>query len=74
MPNEIENLETEVSETTGVMASAKALIIGFAAALRAAGTDKVKLTELANSLDGGANDLAAAIAENPLPGEVVNPE
>lgn len=74
MPNEIENLETEVTETNGVMASAIVLINGFAAALRAAGTDKVKLTELANSLDGGANALAAAIAENPLPEEVVTPQ
>lgn len=74
MPNEIQDLETEVSETNGIMASAKALIEGFAAALEAAGTDKVKLTALKESLNTESEGLAAAIAANPLPGEVVNPE
>jgi hypothetical protein len=73
MANEVENLTAEVSETNGIMASAKALIEGFAAALKAAGTDKVKLAELAESLNTESEGLAAAIAANPLPTERVEP-
>lgn len=73
MANEIQELTTEVEETKGIMASAMTLIRGFAAALAAAGTDPVALTNLKNSLNAGSEELAAAIAENPLPGEVVTP-
>lgn len=73
MANEIEDLTTEVEETKGIMASAKVLIVGFAEALRKAGSDPVKLKELQASLDTGSSDLAQAIADNPLPGEVVTP-
>lgn len=73
MANEIEDLTSEVSETKGIMQSAKTLIEGFASALAAAGTDKVKLAQLKSDLDAGSTELASAIAANPLPGEVVTP-
>lgn len=73
MANELEDLTTEVAETKGIMASAKVLIEGFAAALAAAGTDPVKLAALKADLDSGSTELADAIANNPLPGEVVTP-
>jgi chromosome segregation ATPase len=73
MANEIEDLTAEVSETKGIMLSAKTLIEGFAAALEAAGTDKVKLKALKDDLNAGSEDLAAALTANPLPGEVVTP-
>lgn len=69
MANELDDLTTEVEETKGIMNSAIVLIKGFAAALAAAGTDPVKLAALKTSLDTGSSELAAAIAENPLPGE-----
>lgn len=73
MANEIEDLTAEVEETKGIMASAKVLIEGFAAALAAAGTDPAKLAELKSSLDSGSSELAAAITANPLPGENPTP-
>lgn len=73
MANEIEDLAAEVTETKGIMQSAKVLIEGFASALAAAGTDKVKLAELKADLDAGSSELATALAANPLPGEVVTP-
>lgn len=72
MADEIVDLTTEVAETKGIMASAKVLIEGFAAALAAAGTDPAKLKALREDLDAGSTELAGAIAANPLPGE--NPE
>lgn len=71
MANEMEDLTAEVSETKGIMASAKALIEGFSQRLTEAGTDKTKLAALKADLDGGSSELAAAIAANPLPGEVI---
>lgn len=73
MANELDDLTTEVEETKGIMASAKVLIEGFAAALAAAGTDPAKLAALKTSLDTGSTDLANAIAANPLPGENPTP-
>jgi len=73
MANELEDLTTEVEETKGIMASAKVLIEGFAAALAKAGTDPAKLAALRADLNTGSEDLAAGIAANPLPGEVVVP-
>lgn len=70
MGQELDNLTTEVSETRGVLQSAKVLIEGFAQALKdaIAKNDPAALTALANDLDTNTNDLAAAIAANPLPG------
>lgn len=73
MANELEDLTAEVAETKGIMASAKVLIEGFAAALAAAGTDPAKLKALRESLNTGSEDLAAGIAANPLPTEVIVP-
>lgn len=71
MGKELDDLATEVSETKGIMSSAKVLIEGFAAALAAAGTDPTKLAALRSDLNAGSEDLAAGIAANPLPGEVI---
>lgn len=73
MNPELEALAAEVEESKGIMISAKTLIEGIAQKLEEAGTDKVKLTELKDSLNSGSEELAAAIAANPLPGEVVTP-
>jgi len=71
---DLSGLTAEVEETKGIMQSAKALIEGFAAALAAAGTDPVKLKELQDNLNTGSEELAAAVAANPLPGETTAPE
>ena len=73
MANELDDLTTEVTETKGIMSSAKVLIEGFAAALSAAGTDPAKLAALLGELNTGSDELAAAIAANPLPGEIITP-
>jgi len=71
----IEALETEVSETVGVMQSAKTLIDGFAARLADAGVDPAKLEALRNDLDSNSTSLAEAVAANspdaPNGGDVV---
>lgn len=73
MANELQDLTAEVSETKGIMASAKVLIEGFAQKLEEAGTDKEKLAALKDELNAGSEDLATAIAANPLPTENVEP-
>lgn len=65
MSQDITPLETEVSETVGVMQSATVLINGFAARLADAGVDPVKLEALRNDLDTNGAALAAAVAANP---------
>lgn len=62
---DISALETEVSETVGVMQSAKALIDGFAARLADAGADPVKLEALRSDLDSNSTALAEAVANSP---------
>lgn len=66
---ELDTLETEVSETRGVVQSAIVLIQGFKAALDAAiaANDPARLRALSASLDQGQTELAEAIANNPLP-------
>lgn len=75
MAQNIEALETEVSETVGVMQSAKTLIDGFAARLADAGVDPAKLEALRNDLDSNSTSLAEAVAANspdaPNGGDVV---
>lgn len=73
MANELDALAVEVTETKGIMLSAKVLIEGFAAKLAQAGTDPVKLTALKDELNSGSEELAAAMVANPLPGEVTVP-
>jgi hypothetical protein len=64
MAQDITALETEVSETVGIMESATALINGFADRLRDAGADPAKLAQLQSDLDTNGNALAAAVAAN----------
>jgi len=68
MAQEINELETEVSEEVTVMGSATTLINGFADRLRDAGVDPAKLAKLQSDLDTSGNALAAAVAAN-TPGE-----
>ena len=65
MAQDISALETEVSETVGVMQSAKTLIDGFAARLADAGADPVKLDQLRADLDSSSTSLAEAVANSP---------
>lgn len=67
MAQDITGLETEVSETIGIMESATVLINGFADRLRDAGVDPAKLAALQADLDSKGNDLAAAVAANTPP-------
>lgn len=64
MAQDISALETEVTETVGVMQSAKVLIDGFAARLADAGADPVKLEALRSDLDSNSTALAEAVAAN----------
>ncbi len=64
MAQDISALETEVSETVGVMQSAKALIDGFKARLDDAGVDPAKLDALRADLDSNSTSLAEAVANN----------
>lgn len=65
MPQDISGLETEVTETVGIMESATVLINGFADRLRDAGVDPAKLAKLQSDLDTSGTALAAAVAANP---------
>jgi hypothetical protein len=69
MSAELDRLTTEVEETRGVVDSAIALIQGFKAALdeAIASGNPAALTALSDSLDAKTNELADAIAANPLP-------
>lgn len=71
MANELQDLTTEVQETRGIMQSAKAAIEGFAVKLDEAirANDPQALITLRDELNASSEDLAAAIAANPLPGD-----
>lgn len=60
----LEELTVKVEETTAVEESAIVLITGLADALKAAGTDPVKLAELTAQLEAEKVKLAAAVAAN----------
>jgi hypothetical protein len=64
MAQDISALENEVAEEVTVMASATALINGFADRLREAGADPAKLAKLQSDLDSSGQSLAAAVAAN----------
>lgn len=64
MSKELDYLEVTVTEIKGVVASAKALIIGLHDLLTAAGTDPVKLASIRADLKSSADDLSAAVAAN----------
>lgn len=71
MGQELDDLTAEVTETKGIMASAKVLIEGFSVKLGeaiAAGNPEA-LVALKGELDSSSSELAAAIAANPLPVE-----
>lgn len=69
MAQDISELETEVSEEVTIMASATALINGFAARLADAGVDPEKLAALKADLDSNGSALAAAVEANTTPEE-----
>ena len=71
MAQELEDLRAEVSETNGIMASAKTLIEGFAQKLQEAidANNPQALVDLKNELNTSSEGLAAAIAANPLPSD-----
>jgi len=73
MATELETLTQEVTEARTVMESARAMIVGLAEQLRAAGTDKAALAALASQLDGGANALAEAVAANTVAAQEPTP-
>lgn len=60
----LDNLQTEVEETTSVVQSAVTLIEGLSAQIKAAGTDPVKLKALTAQLDKDNGVLAAAVVAN----------
>lgn len=64
--NAIDNLETEVSQNSDVVASAVALLTSISAELAAAKNDPVKIQALADKLDQNTNALAAAVAANTI--------
>ena len=60
----LENLEREVMEIGTVVDSAVNLISGLAAEILRLKDDPAALEALASSLDGKANELAAAVSAN----------
>lgn len=68
MAQDISQLEAEVAEEVTIMASAEALINGFADRLREAGADPTKLAKLQSDLDTQGTKLAEAVAAN-IPAE-----
>lgn len=66
MSDAMEAMRAKVAEAKSIMAAAKALIASFADRLREAldNEDDGALEALVADLDGGADDLAAAVAEN----------
>lgn len=66
-----ERLTQEVTETRGVITSLKTLIEKLAEYIRANSNDPAKLEALADSLNAGQEEAMAAIAANPVPGEVI---
>lgn len=61
---DLTKLTAEVSEIKTVAQSAVALIKGIAQELKDAKGDQAKIDALAEQLDGGGNELAAAITAN----------
>lgn len=61
---DLTQLQTDVAANTSVTESALALINGFAAQLKAAGTDPAALAALQQQLESNNTALAAAVAAN----------
>lgn len=68
MANELADLEAAVARNTTVTGSVKALVVGLAERIAAAGTDPAKLAALTASLTASADELTAMVTENtPVP-------
>lgn len=64
MSSQLDTLTAQVTENTSTEASAIALLNNLHDLLVAAGTDPVKLSQLASTLKGSGDALAAAIVAN----------
>lgn len=67
MATAMENLTREVSETKGVIASAKTLLSNLATRLRSNAGDPAAIQALADELDAEQTTLAQAITDNTVP-------
>lgn len=67
MSEALDALTTQVHDTTGVNASALALIEGLVTRLEAAGADPAALAALTEELKTSSAALAAAVAANATP-------
>lgn len=63
--DKIDLLKTEVERTKGVMASAKALIVGLLAQIEAAKDDPEQIQAIIDDARAATDDLASAIPANP---------
>lgn len=61
---ELDDLKTQVEETTTVEQSAVELLTGLSAQIEALKTDPAALQDLANQLKTKSTELAAAVAAN----------
>lgn len=64
MAGELQRLQTEVAEMSGVVDSAIVLINGLAQQIRDLAQDPAALNAMADDLDAKANALAAAVVAN----------
>jgi len=69
--NAMDRITQEVTETRGAIASLKALLVKLSDYIKANSNDPGKLEALADSLQAGQDEVAQAIADNPVPGEVI---
>jgi hypothetical protein len=60
----MDDLRAAVTANTSLLASAKALIVGIADRIKAAGTDPAALDALTQELKASDADLAQAVAAN----------
>jgi hypothetical protein len=64
MSAELEKVKQETTEAVTVMKSAKVLIEGLAEQIRSNADNPTALLEIADKLDSGSNELAAAVSAN----------
>ena len=64
-----DNISQQTDNAVGVMSSAATLIRGLGNFIAAHKEDPVALQVMADKLHGGADDLASAVASNPLPAD-----
>lgn len=65
----LDNITQETDNAVGTMASAATLVRGLGNFIAAHKEDPVALQAMADKLHAGANDLAQAVASNPVPDE-----